>query len=121
MIPSVCCNKSWWWYTFVSVGLNNSKRMKKLTLRSGFLALVECKKKHKRKHFISRERFLRGVKNFDGDIREECLRRLGCRSRVMLSVAQAILSEASASVQKKTAKTLKGFAFVRFKSTPGFF
>ncbi len=74
-----------------------------------------------RKHFVPRGRFLKCLEGFDKDIRQQCLHRLGGRSRVMVSVAQAIIGDAFASVQKKGAKTLKGLAPLRFKSTPGFF
>ena len=91
--------------------------MKKKTVRLSSRELLGGK----RKHFVPRERFLKGLEGFDEDIRQECLRRLGERSRVMASVAQAILGDAVASVQKKAAKKLKGFDPLRFKSTPGFF
>lgn len=98
--------------------------MKKLTLRSGFLALVKCKKKHKRKHFVSRKRFLKDIENFDEEVRADCVRRLGERSKVTLSVAQSILGDAVSRLCRRgenAAKELKSLTPLRFKSTPGFF
>lgn len=98
--------------------------MKKLILWSGFLALVDGKKKHKRKHFISRRRFLESIESFDEEVRAECVRRLGERSKVTFSVAQSILGDAVSRFCRKgekAVKTLKGLAPLRLKLTQGFF
>ena len=95
--------------------------MKNAIVRLDIGELFWDKKKNKGKHFISRQRFLRSLDGFDKDIQTECLRCLGNRSKVIFSVAQAILREASASVQRKSAKTLTGLTPLRFKTTSGFF